>query len=149
MKKTVLTALLFLFLGSFEACPALSADDIIGRIKLPPGFKIEVYAEVQDARSLAQGPDGFVFVGNRGRNNVYAVINRPYGSKRIVKVAENLSMPNGIAYKDGELFIAANSRIYVLRGMDKIPSGPVKPEIIYDGLPSEDMAWMAVPRIRA
>ena len=40
------------------------------KIKLPPGFKIDLYAIVPDARHMAVGPNaGVVFVGTR-KNNV-------------------------------------------------------------------------------
>lgn len=125
------------FVASYPVFPA-EGSSVIDKIKLPPGFRIEIYAEVPDARSLALGPEGTVFVGNRNGGNVYAVIGSGDGEKKkVIRIAENLTMPNGIAYKDGELFVAANSRILRFRGMDRIPFKPAKPDIIYDKLPSE------------
>src|SRR5690348_13132998 len=45
----------------------------LDKIKLPSGFKIEVFAEVENARSLAISPSGVVYVGNRNEDKVYAV----------------------------------------------------------------------------
>ena len=45
-------------------------------VKLPPGFKIDLYALVPDARHMAVGPStGIVFVGTR-KTQVYAVTDR-------------------------------------------------------------------------
>src|SRR5690606_856928 len=43
------------------------------KIKLPPGFVIDVFAEVDNARSLAISPSGTIYVGNRNGDKVYAV----------------------------------------------------------------------------
>jgi len=49
------------------------------RIKLPPGFKIDLYAVVPDARSIAVAPStNMMFVGTR-KTNVWAVTNRNSG----------------------------------------------------------------------
>ena len=45
-------------------------------IQLPPGFAIEEYAEVPNARSLALGANGTLFVSNRREDSVYAVIEK-------------------------------------------------------------------------
>jgi hypothetical protein len=48
----------------------------LAKIKLPPGFKISLYALVPDARHIAVGPQGVVtFVGTR-KSKVYAVTDR-------------------------------------------------------------------------
>ena len=49
----------------------------MGDITLPPGFRIAVYAaEVPNARQMALGPPGVVFVGSRSEGKVYAVVDR-------------------------------------------------------------------------
>ena len=95
-----LTGLAWL-LASF---PAMAAMDL-GQIKLPPGFGIEVYAEVPNARSMALGDNGVVFVGNRQGKSVYAIVPAA-GQRRVVELADGLDMPNGIAYHDGDLYVA-------------------------------------------
>src|SRR5205807_3910803 len=78
----------------------------IAKLKLPPGFNIEVYAAgMANARSLAQGDKGTVFVGSRLVGNVYAISEKD--GKRSVKVLQSgLYRPNGVAFKDGTLYIA-------------------------------------------
>ncbi len=56
----------------------------LDKLKVPAGFKIEVWAEgIPEARSLALGDKGTVFVGNRNLSDVYAIVDR--GGKRDVK----------------------------------------------------------------
>src|SRR4030088_3269863 len=83
--------------GSSEA--ELAA--MMKKIKLPPGFKIEVYAPgVLAARQMAWGDKGTLFVGSSDLGNVYAVTDN--GGKREVKtVIQGLKMPTGLAFKNG------------------------------------------------
>src|SRR5262245_24688688 len=77
------------------------------RIKLPAGFTIAVYADhIPDARSMTLAPDGTVFVGNREKDKVYAVVN-----KQPVVVASGLHTPNGVAFRDGSLYVAEVNRV--------------------------------------
>ena len=79
----------------------------LDRIKLPPGFAISVYADhVPEARSMTLAPDGTLFVGNREKDKVYAVVD-----KRVVTIASGLRMPNGVAFRDGSLYVAETSRV--------------------------------------
>jgi hypothetical protein len=73
------------------------------KLKVPPGFNIEVYAAgIANARSLAEGDKGTVFVGSRLVDKVYAVINKD--GKRTVKVlVSGLYRPNGVAFRNGTL----------------------------------------------
>src|SRR4051812_50188520 len=72
---TVMSALL-LVAAAAPAAHARAAGELpLGDIKLPPGFHIALYATgLRDARSLALGPDGIVFVGTREAGNVYAIV---------------------------------------------------------------------------
>ena len=57
--------------------PAVGRDLPLDTIRLPPGFKISVYADnVPGARSMALGSNGTLFVGTRGEGKVYAVLDR-------------------------------------------------------------------------
>lgn len=109
------------------------------KIKLPPGFKIEIYAEVENARSLALSPSGVVYVGNRDGNKVYA-IKDTNGDKKADKkwvVASGLRMPNGVAFHNGDLYIAEVSRITRLRGIEAKLDNPPKPEVVVEDYPRE------------
>jgi glucose/arabinose dehydrogenase len=83
-------------------------------ITLPPGFHITLFADnVEGARSMASGPAGVVFVGTRGAGKVYALVDRDgdFKAERRITLAEGLDMPNGVAFKDGDLYVAEVSRV--------------------------------------
>ena len=117
--------------GIFAAAPVASAQVPLEKIQLPPGFRIELYATVPGARSLALGAKGTLFVGSRSGGTVHAV--SPGG--KVSKVAEGLSMPNGVAFKDGALYVAEVSRILKIGNAESGSSS--KPEIVFDRLPRE------------
>jgi glucose/arabinose dehydrogenase len=85
----------------------LDLDDI----QLPPGFGIEVFADVPNARSLALGANGTIFVSTRRSDSVYAVVPRAGGAPDVIELLDDLDMPNGIAYFAGDLYVAENSRV--------------------------------------
>src|SRR5690242_14821675 len=89
--------------GSVAAITAYSKDLPLNKLKLPAGFKIEVFAEVENARSMAMSPSGIVYVGNRDKDKVYAIKDTD-GDNRADKkwvIASGLNMPNGVAFRDG------------------------------------------------
>ena len=97
----------------------------VDKLKVPAGFKIEVWAEgVPEARSLAVGDKGTVFVSNRLSKNVYAVVDS--GGKREVKtVLKGLNSPNGITFSKGTLYVAERDKITRYDGIeDKLDSPP-------------------------
>jgi hypothetical protein len=79
-------------------------EEIIGNlknVKLPPGFKIELWASgLPQARQMAWGKDGTLFVGSFLATNVYAVTDKD-GKRTVKTVAKGLKMPTGLAYRDG------------------------------------------------
>lgn len=124
-----------LALSCLLSLPA-AADVDIDDIRLPPGFSIEVYAEVPNARSLALGKDGVVFVSNRRADSVYAVVPGPGGRNRVIEIDDDLSTPNGIAYRDGDLYVAEIARVLVYRAIDGRLDNPPAPEVLNIELPS-------------
>jgi glucose/arabinose dehydrogenase len=76
------------------------------KLTLPAGFKISIWAKVPQARSLAMAPDGRVFVGNRDGSSVFVIQD---GQTKVL--AEGLNAPNGVAYRNGKLYVAELSRI--------------------------------------
>ena len=72
---------------------------LMKKIKLPPGFKIEVYAPgVLAARQMAWGDKGTLFVGSFGLGNVYAITDKG-GKKEVKTILKGLNMPTGLAFK--------------------------------------------------
>ncbi len=116
----ILTALLLV-----SASATASLDDV----NLPPGFAIEIYADVPRARSLALGDRGTLFVSNRKGRSVYAVVEDRDGARRVIEIIDDLSSPNGIAYFEGDLYVAETSRVLryddVESRLDDMPEGVV------------------------
>jgi glucose/arabinose dehydrogenase len=116
-----------------------AADKLpIEKLKAPKGFKIELYAAgVGNARTLRQGDKGTVFVGSRLLDKVYSIVDK--GEKREVKpIYSGLYRPNGLAFKDGVLYIAELSRISKVEKIEDNLDNPPKPVVIYDDLPKDE-----------
>ncbi|HTE33683.1 MAG TPA: PQQ-dependent sugar dehydrogenase [Chryseolinea sp.] len=111
----------------------------LNTIKLPPGFKIEVYAEVEDARSMSLSPSGVVYVGNKDQDKVYAIKDSDGDFKADKKwvVASGLNMPNGVAFNGGDLFIAEVSRISKVPGVESNLDNPPALVTVIDDYPKE------------
>ena len=112
----------------------------LDKIKLPAGFKIGVYAEVPYARSLTLSPSGIVYVGNRDGNKVFAVVddNKDGKADKVYTVASGLNTPNGVAFKNGSLYIATISSILRLDSIESRLSDPPKPVLVYDKFPADE-----------
>ena len=125
----------------FTSCAvAQQPEDFLDEISLPDGFKIEVFAsDIENARSLEKGPNGIIFVGNRGGGQVYAIVDENQDGKadKTFVLAEGLEQPNGVAFKDGDLYIAEISRISVMRNVAINLANPPKMETIRDDFPTE------------
>lgn len=115
------------------------AEVKLDQIKLQPGFKIEVWAaDVPNARSMAISDNGIVFVGNRQEKNVYALVDENGDGTADTKfiLAEGLKMPNGVAYKDGDLYVAEVSRILRFKDIKNTLNNPSF-EVVYDQYPTK------------
>jgi glucose/arabinose dehydrogenase len=135
-------------LRSAFVCALLLAQGVaaqrlpLDRIKLPPGFEITVFAsDVRDARSLALGGKDLLFVGTRGRGSVYAIRYEGAKATEVSTFASGLNMPNGVAVKDGALYVAEVSRILRFDGVEKLLAargGPApKGVVVVDRYPRE------------
>jgi glucose/arabinose dehydrogenase len=112
----------------------------LDQIKLPPGFAIDIYAEgVRNARQMALGDKGTLFVGSRQGRSVYAVIDRDGDKKgdQVYTIARGLASPSGIAFRDGALYVAEISRITRYDGIESKLETPPEPVVINDKLPAE------------
>jgi glucose/arabinose dehydrogenase len=132
--------------GSLGApVPPTGATVQLNQLKMPAGFSIAVYADkVAGARSMTLGSDGTVFVGTQ-RGNVYAVVDRNRDNKadEVLTIASGLTQPNGVAFKDGALYVAEISRITRYDGrldFTKQPAGTapaLKVSVVTDKLPTD------------
>lgn len=111
----------------------------LNKIQLPAGFKISVFAEVPNARSMCWGSKGTLFVGTK-IGNVYAVIDKDKNgiADKVYTIASNLHMPNGVAFKNGSLYIAEVSRILRLDDIENRLASPPGYTVVFDKFPKED-----------
>jgi glucose/arabinose dehydrogenase len=113
----------------------------LDEIALPPGFAIDVYAEnVEGARSMTRGPDGVVFVGTRDAGRVYATIDADGDGRaeRVVTIASDLQSPNGVAWHEGDLYVAEISRVIRFRDLGAHLDDPGEPEVVNDAFPEDE-----------
>ena len=111
----------------------------LGKIILPAGFNISVFAEVPDARSMCWGAKGTLFVGNKSGNKVYAVLdeNQDGKAEKVITIASGLNTPNGVAFRNGSLYIAEINRILRIDNIEDNLSNPSKPVVVSDKFPNE------------
>src|SRR5262249_46249856 len=137
--KAVLAAGLLLL----PACAAARDRLPVEKIRLPRGFAIELWSgDGPGARSMSLAPNGVLFVGTRDEK-VYAVVpgraaNDP---KRVVVIAQGLHSPNGVAFKDGALYVAEISRVLRFdRVLDWVakPGDPLRPAVVNDTFPTDE-----------
>ena len=110
------------------------------RIELPEGFGIRAWAEgVTDARSMALGPNGTLFVGTRSDGRLYALRDEDgdHWAERVVTLARGLNRPNGVAFRDGDLYVAENSRVLRYPGIEARLDAPPQPQVVTGAFPTD------------
>jgi glucose/arabinose dehydrogenase len=116
-----------------------AAEITLDKIKLPPGFSIELWAQgLPNARSITIGAKGTVFVGTRLRDSVYAVVEVD-GKRQVKTMLKGLNRPNGVAFHNGALYVAELSRILRYDNIEDNLDNPPKPVIVFDALPKDEM----------
>jgi YD repeat-containing protein len=111
-----------------------------GDVTLPPGFQVTVFApDVPNARQMAAGPPGVVFVGSRSAGAVYAVVDRDgdHRADDVHVLARGLTMPSGVAFRDGTLFVAEVSRVLRFPDVARDLARPRRPEVLTAAFPSD------------
>jgi len=126
--------------ATLAACASGTAQRAdLESIRLPPGFAISHFAaDVPGARSLALSPSGIVFVGTRRDGNVHALVDADGdgSAERVVRVARGLRQPNGVAWRDGALYVAETHRVIRFDGIDDRLDDPPAP-IVVGALPEQ------------
>lgn len=148
MKKNLVLSLFVVLIGLSTACQKDSVavvtfpeyDSLLSKINLPDGFEISIYApNIVDARSLARTEDGkTIFVGNRRRKNVYALTDTDGDmvADKVDTIATGLNMPNGVVFRDGDLYVAEVNRIHRFTYIMDNLENPVS-EVIFDEYPTD------------
>lgn len=138
LKKLTSLAIPLLIANSFST-GSIAQDLPMHALNLQPGFNIEIWVDgIDNARQMALGDKGTLFVGSRREGKVYAVPNVGGDqTKRVLIVASGLQQPSGVAYKDGDLYVADIDTIYRYPDIETdMPRWP-EPEIFFDNLPSD------------
>jgi glucose/arabinose dehydrogenase len=119
------------------ALPA-AAQPKLEDLSLPPGFQVEYFAkDLRNARSMALGAKGTLFVGTRDAGVVYAIEHDGKAAKKVHTIAKGLNMPNGVAFRDGALYVAEVNRILRFDGIEEALASPPKPVVVAGDLPTE------------
>ena len=145
MKIEIVSKLLrfvFCALAGFAAAHAQAQRLPLDQIRLPPGFQITVFASnVPNARAMAWGDRGTLFVGSRGAGKVYALKHRDGKATRVHTIATDLNMPSGLAFSKGALYVAAVDRILRYDDIEAWlavnAAGAPRPAVVSDKFPGE------------
>ena len=130
MKRLVAFALM-----AFGSLAQAAADSLpLASLVVPPGFAIELFARVPDARQMALGQNT-LFVGSMRAGRVYAI---PLQGPRTPHViAEGLNLPVGVAFRDGDLYVSSVSRILRFTDIEVRLEHPPKPEVVSSAYPTD------------
>jgi glucose/arabinose dehydrogenase len=110
----------------------------VAKLKAPPGFKVEVFAGgVANARSIRIGDKGTVFVGSRLIDKVHAITEKD-GKRDVKQIASGLHRPNGLAFRNGTLYVAELSKVSRFENIEDHLDSPPKPTLISDNFPKDE-----------
>jgi glucose/arabinose dehydrogenase len=111
----------------------------VDRLRLPEGFTTEIWSHGHPGgRTMVRGDNGTIFMGTRGIGRVYAITDN--GDERQVRtIIEGLTQPNGLAFRDGALYVFAINEVFRYDGIEDTLDDPGEPEELTDafGLPPE------------
>ncbi len=121
------------------AATAQQAASPLSTLTLPAGFRADVFAEkVENARTMVRGPQGTIFVGSRTAGKVHAVIDRDgdYKADRVVVIASGLNQPNGLAMRNGALYVATAGQLLRFDDIETKLDAPPEPVTVSNELPN-------------
>jgi glucose/arabinose dehydrogenase len=120
------------------------------KVRLPPGFKIELYAVVPDARMIAVAPSTNMLFASTRKTTVWAVTDRNSdGVADEVKPfapSLNFKVPNGVCWtRDGFLVVVEHNRVLNFPAAEFFYEGPdvAVIEVVGQGklIPEEDESF--------
>lgn len=143
MQAMALLSLAWMFpalAGHLEGEVVVGGNSAVGRALLPKGFNIALYTnQTPEARSLALGDDGTVYVGTREQGKVYAVRDTDGDGRgdQVAVIVSGLNLPNGVAFYQGALYVAEVQRIIRFDGIGAKLNHPPHPAVVYGDLPRD------------
>jgi glucose/arabinose dehydrogenase len=114
----------------------------IDKLRLPKGFTAEIWASgIPNARTMVRGDKGKIYVGTFAMGRVYEVTDT--GERRTSRVvAEKLTRPNGVAFRNGSLYVMAINQVYRYDGIEDKPNvQPVELTGKFDLPPEQHHNW--------
>jgi len=129
--------------GTRAQTPAPQPDLPLQLIKMAPGFRIELYATgIPNAREMALGSKGTLFVGSRNKpagDSVYAVVdnNGDHKAEQVFTIAKGLNEPNGVAFRDGTLYVGEIHRVVKFDKIESRLEAPGEPVVVNDTFPKD------------
>ncbi|SMD38601.1 Glucose/arabinose dehydrogenase, beta-propeller fold [Reichenbachiella faecimaris] len=123
-----------------ESLEDATLTEALKKIKLPDGFSISLYSDnVPNARSMTLSPSGVLYVGTRQDDKVYALedTNGDHVADTKYIIAENMNTPNGVAFNDGDLYVAEINKIWKFVDIESNLNKIKKPVLISDEFPSD------------
>jgi putative membrane-bound dehydrogenase-like protein len=112
----------------------------LAKIELPDGFEIEMFApNVPNARSLELTDQGTLFVSNRTGDKVFALKDTDGDGRADERhtITSGRRMPNGVAFRNGDLYVAEVSRVLKFPDIEENLDDPPEPEVIRDDFPTD------------
>ena len=137
--RSFVVVLCFVVLAAGLTASARQDASALAPLVLPAGFQADVFAEkVENARSMALGPQGTVFVGSQYVGKVHAVVDsdKDHKADRVVVIASGLDQPNGVAMRNGALYVATASRLLRFDDIEKHLDAPPAPVTVRADLPN-------------
>jgi len=111
----------------------------LDKLKLPAGFSIAIYAEVENPRQLAIDDHGTLYAGSRSAGKVHAIrdLDQDGFAEQVTVIAQDLLMPSGIAIHDNHLFIAAVDKLYRSAPLSATTGTDTPLTLIFSDLPKD------------
>ncbi|MGI9330199.1 MAG: PQQ-dependent sugar dehydrogenase [Gammaproteobacteria bacterium] len=139
MRLMIKNLVVLAFVIGVNACaepPNTDAPKASAKLTAPAGFQVEVLIDnLPNARSMAWGDEGTLFIGTRSGGKVFAVKGAMSDSPQTFVIADGLKVPNGVAVRDGTLYVAETQRILTFPDIESRLDNPGEPEVLVDDLP--------------
>jgi glucose/arabinose dehydrogenase len=120
------------------ALPVPAAVDKLPKLKVPAGFKAEVYQPgLLDARAIRRGDKGTIFVSSLFvAGKIYAIVEKD-GKRETKTILSGLELPSGLEFRNGSLYVATPKQVLRYDKIEDNLDKPPQPVVVYDKLPGD------------
>ena len=128
-----------------------TAADKLPQLKVPAGFKVEVFhSGILDARAIRRGDKGTIFVSSLFvAGKIYALVEKEKGKRELKTVLSGLELPSGIEFHKGALYAATPKKIMRYDGIEDKLDSPPAPVDIFHRPAGRHPARLEVPALRS